>query len=89
VTDGVNTPVTATLAFDGSWDGSVVKYSIKVEPGAVRFFIKGVQVAALDVSALNFSGIPLSPWVDNNDADAILLAGVIGTGLQGYFEPIV
>jgi hypothetical protein len=89
VTDGVATPLTATLAFDASWDGSVVKYSVRVEPGAVRFFIKGVHVATIDISTLNFTGVPLSPFVDNNDADAVLLAAVIGTGIQGYFEPIV
>ena len=80
--DGTNTS-SSTITWQTDWSNTNIDFRIKWEAGTAKFFVGGVQQAA--ISDISISGDPLSFYVNNGNNDTLSLKYIQAKAIQTFF----
>lgn len=80
--NGTNT-TSVTITWQSAWSSADTDFRIKWEAGTAKFFVGGVQQAA--ISDISVSGDPLSFYIRNENTDLMTLKYLQAKGIQTFF----
>lgn len=77
------TSSSSTITWQTAWSGTNTDFRIKWEAGTAKFFVGGVQQAA--ISDISIPGDPLSFYINNGNVDTITLKYIQAKSIQTFF----
>lgn len=77
------TSSSSTITWQSAWSSANTDFRIKWEAGTAKFFVDGVQQAA--ISDVSIPGDPLSFYVNNGNVDTLALKYIQAKGIQTFF----
>lgn len=80
--DGTSTN-SASITWQSAWSSTNTDFRIKWEAGIAKFFVGGVQQAA--ISDASIPGDPLSFYLNNGNTDTVTLKYIQAKGIQTFF----
>lgn len=82
-TSNGSTTNSVTITWQSDWSSVNTDFRIKWEAGLAKFFVGGVQQAA--ISDASIPGDPLSFYINNGNVDTITLKYIQAKGIQTFF----
>lgn len=77
------TSSSSTITWQTTWSSTNTDFRIKWEAGLAKFFVGGIQQAA--ISDASIPGDPMSFYVNNGNVDTITLKYIQAKGIQTFF----
>lgn len=82
-TSNGTTTNSVTITWQSDWSSTNTDFRIKWEAGTAKFFVGGVQQAA--ISDISIPGDPLSFYINNGNVDTITLKYIQAKSIQTFF----